>query len=110
MFDSLADQHPVELVAVRIRELGEMADRRLAERQGLDTVTLALTGNVCGWRFGQWKATEVVFDQDLPEGDHAQTHVVLRGANRSDMSLGSRRLPAMYQRKTDVSRSSFTRL
>ncbi len=33
VFDCLADQHPVERVAVRVWELGEMGDRRLAERQ-----------------------------------------------------------------------------
>ena len=33
VFDCLADQHPVERVAVRVWELGDMGDRRLAERQ-----------------------------------------------------------------------------
>ena len=33
VFDCLADQHPVERIAARVWELGEMGDRRLAKRQ-----------------------------------------------------------------------------
>lgn len=88
LFDSLADQHPVERIFVDVRQIGKVQRIRLGKLKRIDQVTLALPGNKLVWRQGQGKFPQLIFDIDLPDGNDAETDFIFRFAECGPHRVG----------------------
>ena len=75
-------EHSVEGIAVQRGQIAQLRDGGFIQNQGGDEMFFALLPDELGWRLGQRKFAQTVFDGDLPKRNRAQKYLVVWIANR----------------------------
>ena len=106
VLDGLTHQHTIKRVPVRIGKRGEVTDTGFIQRQARNLVAYPLGREVMCWGMRQEQLAQGMFDDSLPQGNHAQIDLVPASRMLSRQSAGNRASPLMNQRKIWVSRRS----
>ena len=81
MLQRLANQHPVERIAVQSRQLGQICYGIFIYGEAADKVPLPLEWQIRLWRLWKWQLAQLILDDRFPHGSHTQVNIIVRVAD-----------------------------
>lgn len=103
----LADEHPVEGIAVQRGQIAQLRDGSFIQNQGGDEMFLALLADELGRRLGQRKFAQTVFDGDLAKRNRAQKNLLLESRIAAETVADNFGSPDTSRRNSQASSKIF---